>query len=234
MAVEVGKRKQGGLNIPFGAKIISGTARAINGVEARQGIVNLLERTERELGLDKGSLVGLFESKERQWPELGKLNVAFPMLQVAVWGFVYENGETGAHVFMKTNSQLHKEMVVGKENLEWIIKKEFKVEVGPEAVPDNLREKLGLTVLIEIETQDGKREMIEAPMLAAPTTPEPKKVDVQQVIEKALKPETPGREMTEAELVADLPTVEVERKETPKTGGVQVRRPKIEIGRGAK
>ena len=234
MAVEVGKRKQGGLNIPFGAKIISGTARAINGLEVRQGLINLLKRAERELGLSDGALVELFEAKERQWPELGKLNMAFPLLQVAVWAFTYENGEVGARVFMKTDTQRHKEMVVGKENSEWSVKKEFKVEVGPEARPDDLREKLGLTVLIEIETQDGKREMIEAPTLAAPTTPEPKRVDVQAVIEKALEPEKPGREMTEAELVADLPTVEVERKEVPKAGGVQVRRPKIEIGRGAK
>ena len=157
MAVEVGKRKQGGLNIPFGAKIISGTARAINGLEARQGLINLLKRAERELGLSEGVLVGLFETKERQWPELGKLNMAFPMLQVAVWGWSNVGGEFGARVFMKTDTQRHKEMVIGQDNVKCIVGKEFKVEIGPEARPDDLREKLGLTVLIEIETQDGNR-----------------------------------------------------------------------------
>ena len=234
MAVEVGKRKQGGINIPFGAKIISGTARAINGVEVRQGIVNLLKRTERELGLSEGALVSLFETKAGQWPELGKLNMTFPMLQVAVWGWSNVGGDFGARVFMKTDTQRHKEMLIGDDNEKCIVGKEFKVEMGPEARPDDLREKLGLTVLIEIETQEGKREMIEAPTLAAPTTPEPKKVDVRKVIETTLEPEKPGREMTETEIVADLPPVEVERKEPVKAGGVQVRRPKIEIGRGAK
>lgn len=235
MAVEVGKRIKGAPNVPFGAKIISGSARAINGTEVVQGIKSLLKRAAHEIGCpDEQTLIEMFETRWRQWPELGKLNVAFPMLQLGVWGLMYEGGVVGAKILMRTDSQRHKEMLLGTWNDELMVAKEFKVEVGPEARPDDLREKLGLTILIEVEMPDGKREMIEAPTLAAPATPEPKKVDVQAVIEKALEPETPGRDMTESELVADLPPIAVERKEAPKAGGVQVRRPKIEIGKGAK
>jgi len=230
MAVEVGKRVKGGPNIPFGAKVITGAARAINGVEVEQGIFNLLKQASHELGLDEQELGKLFEAKKRQWPELGKLNVAFPMLQIAVWGWVYEDGAVGAKILMRTDSQRHKEMLIGVEDRERGVRKEYKCEIGPEARPDDMREKLGLTILIEIELPDGKRDMVEAPTMAAPTIPEPKKVNVQEVINEVLKPDTPGRDMTEAELVADLPKLEVE-KEEPR---VPIRRPKIEIGKGAK
>ena len=44
MPIELNKRTHGGINIPFGARVITGTARAINGQELEQGVRNLIAR----------------------------------------------------------------------------------------------------------------------------------------------------------------------------------------------
>ncbi len=231
MAVEVGKRIKGAPNVPFGAKIISGSARAINGTEVAQGIKSLLKRAAHELGCpDEQTLIEMFEAKWRQWPELGKLNVAFPMLQLGVWAWMYDGGVVGVKILMRTDSQRHKEMTLGTWDDEQVVTKEFKVEVGPEARPDDLREKLGLTILIEVELPDGKRQMIEAPT-AVPAS-EPIKMAEPVVVELPVTEPSAARDLKDSELVADLPVVETEAASSQKPS--VPRRPKIELGRGAR